>query len=110
MTWQSISFRKRMLVIMTLSGLIELLILVAAGFAYLKYTQEQEMGQNVVELVENRDNVTYQAKFRELTEDERLGLPMRGGDNARALEEGEAYISTARGSLGYSVRGKAAVF
>ncbi len=81
MTWQSISFRKRMLVIMTLSGLIELLILVAAGFAYLKYTQEQEMGQKalgvaqflansttVVELVENRDNVTYQAKFRELTE------------------------------------------
>lgn len=144
MKWQSISFRKRMLVIMTLSGLIELLILVAAGFAYLKYTQEQEMGQKalgvaqflansttVVELIENRDNVTYQADFRELTEaigaafivvgdregirlihplEERIGLPMRGGDNARALEAGEAYISTARGSLGYSVRGKAAVF
>ncbi|ELE2042136.1 TPA: ATP-binding protein [Vibrio vulnificus] len=144
MTWQSISFRKRMLVIMTLSGLIELLILVAAGFAYLKYSQEQEMGQKalgvarflatsttVIELIENRDDVTYQQKFRELTQalgaafivvgdregirlihpvDERLGLPMRGGDNARALEEGEAYISTARGSLGYSVRGKAAVF
>lgn len=144
MKWQSISFRKRMLVIMTLSGLIELLILVAAGFAYLKYTQEQEMGQKalgvaqflansttVVELIENRDNVTYQAEFRELTEaigaafivvgdregirlihplEERIGLPMRGGDNARALEAGEAYISTARGSLGYSVRGKAAVF
>lgn len=35
---------------------------------------------------------------------------MSGGDNERALKEGEAYISTAKGSLGYSVRGKAAVF
>ncbi|EJL6400677.1 ATP-binding protein [Vibrio navarrensis] len=144
MKWQSVSFRQRMLLIMTLSGLIELLILVAAGFAYLKHAQEEEMGQKalgvarflasspiVIELIEQRDNVTHQARFRELTGalgaafivvgdeqglrlihplDSRLGLPMSGGDNERALKEGEAYISTAKGSLGYSVRGKAAVF
>lgn len=40
MSWRTISFRKRMLVIMTLSGLIELLLLVAAGFTYLKVNQE----------------------------------------------------------------------
>ncbi len=45
MSWKTISFRKRMLIIMTLSGLIELLILVAAGFTYLKFDQEQEMGE-----------------------------------------------------------------
>ncbi|QSA19962.1 histidine kinase, partial [Vibrio furnissii] len=44
MTWNSISFRKRMLIIMTLSGLIELLVLVAAGFVYIKHAQEEEMG------------------------------------------------------------------
>ena len=43
MSWSRISFRKRMLIIMTLSGLIELLILVAAGFTYLKFDQEQEL-------------------------------------------------------------------
>lgn len=35
---------------------------------------------------------------------------MRGGDNRRALEQGLSYVSTAQGSLGYSVRGKAAIF
>lgn len=58
MTWQSISFRKRMLVIMTLSGLIELLILVAAGFSYLKYTQEQEMGQKALGVAQFLANST----------------------------------------------------
>ena len=35
---------------------------------------------------------------------------MKGGDNDRALIEGKKYVSFAQGSLGYSVRGKAAVF
>lgn len=48
MSWKTISFRKRMLIIMTLSGLIELLILVAAGFTYLKFDQEQEMGEKAL--------------------------------------------------------------
>ena len=41
--------------------------------------------------------------------DERLGKPMRGGDNQKALVFGESYVSTAKGSLGLSVRGKSAV-
>ncbi|MFH4466955.1 ATP-binding protein [Vibrio diabolicus] len=144
MSWKTISFRKRMLIIMTLSGLIELLLLVAAGFTYLKINQEQEMGEKALgvarfladsavvrEMVVTQNPQPYQLRFRELTEaigaafivigdhegvrlihpvDERLGKPMRGGDNRRALERGLSYVSTAQGSLGYSVRGKAAIF
>lgn len=144
MSWKTISFRKRMLIIMTLSGLIELLLLVAAGFTYLKINQEQEMGEKALgvarfladsavvrEMIETQNPQPYQLRFRELTEaigaafivigdhkgvrlihpvDERLGKPMRGGDNRRSLEQGLSYVSTAQGSLGYSVRGKAAIF
>ncbi|WP_182034545.1 ATP-binding protein [Vibrio diabolicus] len=144
MSWKTISFRKRMLIIMTLSGLIELLLLVAAGFTYLKINQEQEMGEKALgvarfladsavvrEMVAAQNPQPYQLRFRELTEaigaafivigdhegvrlihpvDERLGKAMRGGDNRRALEQGLSYVSTAQGSLGYSVRGKAAIF
>ncbi|ELB2788293.1 sensor histidine kinase [Vibrio alginolyticus] len=144
MSWKTISFRKRMLIIMTLSGLIELLLLVAAGVTYLKINQEQEMGEKALgvarfladsavvrEMIETQNSQPYQLRFRELTEaigaafivigdhkgvrlihpvDERLGKPMRGGDNRRALERGLSYVSTAQGSLGYSVRGKAAIF
>ncbi|EHH2417475.1 ATP-binding protein [Vibrio parahaemolyticus] len=144
MSWRTISFRKRMLVIMTLSGLIELLLLVAAGFTYLKVNQEHEMGEKalgvarflaeseiVIEMVEAQQPEPYQESFRALTKaigaafivigdnqgvrlihpvDERIGKPMKGGDNQRALVEGQSYVSTARGSLGYSVRGKAAIF
>lgn len=144
MKWSSISFRKRMLIIMTLSGLIELLLLVAAGFVYVKYAQEDEMGHKalgvasflakspyVIEMIENGVDQQSQQRYRNLTTligaafivigdeqgirlvhplDERIGKPMKGGDNQRALVDGEAYISVAKGSLGYSVRGKAAVF
>lgn len=41
---------------------------------------------------------------------ERIGKPMVGGDNFRALELGESYISKAVGSLGESIRGKTPVF
>ncbi len=41
---------------------------------------------------------------------QRIGLPMVGGDNTRALELGQSYISRATGSLGPSVRGKAPIF
>jgi len=41
---------------------------------------------------------------------ERLGKPMVGGDNDRALLRGEAYVSEATGSLGQAMRGKAPVF
>lgn len=144
MKWSSISFRKRMLIIMTLSGLIELLLLVAAGFIYVKHEQEQEVGQKalgvasflakspyVIDMIQSGVTPEYQQRYRNLTEligaafivigdkdgirlvhpiDERIGLPMKGGDNDRALIDGQAYISIAKGSLGYSVRGKSAVF
>ncbi|MGD8120269.1 ATP-binding protein [Vibrio sp. TRT 2004] len=144
MKWSSISFRKRMLIIMTLSGLIELLLLVAAGFVYIKHAQEDEMGQKalgiasflaespyVIEMIENGPDEESQERYRTLTTligaafivvgnnegvrlvhplDERLGKPMKGGDNDRALIDGQSYVSIAKGSLGYSVRGKSAVF
>jgi len=144
MKWSSISFRKRMLIIMTLSGLIELLILVAAGFIYIKQAQEDEMGNQalgvasflakspyVISAIENGVDEESQQRYRSLTHligaafivigdkngirlvhplDERIGKPMKGGDNERALIGGEAYISVAEGSLGQSVRGKTAVF
>ncbi|EKO3409264.1 sensor histidine kinase [Vibrio fluvialis] len=144
MTWNSISFRKRMLIIMTLSGLIELLVLVAAGFVYIKHAQEEEMGLKalgvasflasspaVIDLIQKGDaSDAQQERFRDLTQligaafivigdekgirlvhplDRRIGKPMVGGDNERALNNGEAYVSFAQGSLGKSVRGKSAV-
>ncbi len=143
MVWSRISFRKRMLIIMTLSGLIELLLLVAAGFVYIKHSQEEEMGlkalgvasflaqtPSVVDMLESGSGVDHQKRYRELTKligatfivigdqhgirlvhpvDERIGLPMKGGDNDQALLHGESYVSFAQGSLGKSVRGKSAV-
>jgi len=41
---------------------------------------------------------------------DRIGKKMVGGDNARALELGQEYVSKAVGSLGPSVRGKVPVF
>ncbi|MDN3609891.1 ATP-binding protein [Vibrio ostreicida] len=143
MKWSSISFRKRMLIIMTLSGLIELLMLAAAGFHYVKQAQEEEMGMKalgvasflaqspfVIDMIEQQGHQTEQRRYRALTEligaafivignqkgvrlihpiNDRIGGPMKGGDNTRALIQGEQYISFAQGSLGYSVRGKAPV-
>lgn len=52
MKWSSISFRKRLLIIMTVTGLVELLILSAAGFSYIKQSQEQEMGLKALGVAE----------------------------------------------------------
>lgn len=41
---------------------------------------------------------------------DRLGLPMVGGDNERALIHGESYVSEATGSLGDAMRGKTPVW
>lgn len=41
---------------------------------------------------------------------ERLGKYMVGGDNDKALKDGQSYISRATGTLGPSIRGKAPVF
>lgn len=42
--------------------------------------------------------------------EERLGHFMVGGDNRRAIEGGESYVSKATGTLGPSIRGKVPVF
>nr|MDH3155011.1 sensor histidine kinase [Bacillus licheniformis] len=39
----------------------------------------------------------------------KIGKPMVGGDNRRALEKGEAYVSEAVGTLGPAIRGKAPI-
>jgi len=129
---------------MTLSGLVELLILTGAGFAYIKQSQQQEMGQKalgvaqflaqspaVIRMVETRAPDTLTDKIQQLTQAigatfivigdkegirlihpvaERIGLPMKGGDNLKALSHGQSYVSYAEGSLGKSVRGKTPVF
>ncbi|WP_117235415.1 sensor histidine kinase [Vibrio maerlii] len=142
--WTKLSFRKRLLIVMTLSGLIELLILAGAGFMYIKSSQEQEMGEkalgvatflakspNVIDLIQRHPTDDEQERFSKLTHligaafivvgdhkgtriihpiAERVGKPMKGGDNEKALVYGESYVSFAQGSMGYSVRGKTAVF
>ncbi|EKF9174361.1 sodium ion-translocating decarboxylase subunit beta [Vibrio cholerae] len=42
-------------------------------------------------------------------DEQKIGLPMQGGDSRRALKEGEYYTSTQKGSLGWAIRGKAAI-
>ncbi|MGF1747990.1 ATP-binding protein [Vibrio cionasavignyae] len=144
MKWNQFSFRHRLLIIMTLSGLLQLVVLSLAGFSYIKQSQEQEMGfkakgvatflaqsSSVINMIEEQSTAKMQARFRGLTEmigaafivigdhqgirlvhpiDERIGKPMKGGDNDKALVDGQAYVSFAEGSLGKSVRGKAAIF
>lgn len=52
-------------------------------------------------VVGNKESVRYSHPLPE-----RLGKKMVGGDNDRALIQGESYVSHATGSLGPSVRGK----
>jgi two-component system, CitB family, sensor histidine kinase CitS len=40
----------------------------------------------------------------------KIGGKMKGGDNERALQSGEYYISKSKGSLGPSIRGKSPIF
>ena len=56
-------------------------------------------------VVGNHESVRYAHPLPE-----RLGLTMVGGDNDRALIDGESYVSEATGSLGEAIRGKAPVF
>jgi len=42
--WSNLSFRRRLLVVMTCSGLIQLLVLSIAGFVYLKQSEAQDSG------------------------------------------------------------------
>ncbi|WP_369816876.1 ATP-binding protein [Salinicoccus sp. YB14-2] len=56
-------------------------------------------------VVGNKEGIRYSH-----TRPERIGEEMVGGDNHRALEDGEYYISRADGSLGPSLRGKSPIF
>jgi len=42
-------------------------------------------------------------------DEQKIGFPMQGGDNVRALENGEHYYSIRQGSLGYAIRGKSPI-
>lgn len=55
-------------------------------------------------VIGNREGIRYSHPLPD-----RLGKEMVGGDNERALEGGESYISRAVGSLGPSIRGKAPI-
>ena len=56
-------------------------------------------------VIGNRDSIRFSHPFPD-----RIGKLMVGGDNAPALERGEAYVSHAVGTLGPSIRGKAPIF
>ncbi len=56
-------------------------------------------------VIGNRDSIRYSHPFPD-----RLGKEMVGGDNDRALDRGEFYVSRAIGTLGPSIRGKAPIF
>ena len=63
----------------------------------------RETGARYV-VVGNTDGLRYSHPLPE-----RLGKPMVGGDNDRALLHGESYVSEATGSLGEAMRGKTPV-
>ncbi|MCC5883962.1 MAG: sensor histidine kinase [Halomonas sp.] len=64
----------------------------------------RETGARYV-VVGNTDSLRYSHPLPD-----RLGEPMVGGDNDRALLHGESYVSEATGSLGEAMRGKTPVF
>ncbi|WP_309545310.1 sensor histidine kinase [Virgibacillus dokdonensis] len=61
---------------------------------------QQNIGAEFI-VIGNKEGIRYAHP-----DQEKIGKPMVGGDNARALEEGESYISKREGSLGLSIRGK----
>lgn len=56
-------------------------------------------------VVGNKDGIRYSHPYKN-----RIGKRMVGGDNERALKEGQSYITKNVGSLGLSIRGKTPVF
>jgi CitB family two-component system sensor histidine kinase CitS len=65
---------------------------------------QKEVGAEFV-VVGNKDSIRYAHP-----DEWKIGRRMVGGDNEKALEDGEYYISKAEGSLGPSLRGKAPIF
>lgn len=56
-------------------------------------------------VVGNRDGIRYSHP-----DTNKIGKQMVGGDNERALLQGQSYISKKEGSLGLSIRGKAPIY
>ncbi|MBL4831967.1 MAG: sensor histidine kinase [Aliivibrio sp.] len=144
MNWSDLSFRRRLLFVMTISGLVNLLVLSLTGFGYLKHWEAQDTGEKalgiakflaqspavivalktqsphlITEKIESM-RFSINATFIVIGDTngirythpiaERIGKKMKGGDNSRALQLGQSYVSFAKGSLGNSVRGKTPVF
>ncbi|HWI47167.1 MAG TPA: sensor histidine kinase [Rummeliibacillus sp.] len=55
-------------------------------------------------VVGNKEGIRYSHP-----EPDKIGKRMVGGDNERAIQKGQSYISEARGSLGLSMRGKSPI-
>ncbi|MGG3470334.1 sensor histidine kinase [Neobacillus pocheonensis] len=64
----------------------------------------KETGAEFV-VIGNKGGIRYSHPLLSL-----IGKKMRGGDNERALNKGEYYVSKAKGSLGPSIRGKSPIF
>lgn len=64
---------------------------------------QEETGAEFI-VVGNQEGIRYSHP-----NPERIGEKMVGGDNTRALQKGEAYVSQSEGSLGLSIRGKVPV-
>jgi two-component system, CitB family, sensor histidine kinase CitS len=64
----------------------------------------KETGAEFV-VIGNRDGIRYSHPLTT-----KIGQKMTGGDNERALVQGEYYISKAEGTLGPSIRGKSPIF
>ncbi|KQU63621.1 ATPase [Bacillus sp. Leaf406] len=65
---------------------------------------KEQVGAEFI-VVGNKDSIRYSH-----TQQEKIGKRMVGGDNDRALINGEYYTSKAVGSMGPSLRGKAPIF
>lgn len=63
----------------------------------------KETGAEFV-VIGNKDGIRYSHPVKSM-----IGKKMRGGDNERALHNGEYYVSKAKGSLGPSIRGKSPI-
>ncbi|MEH7493516.1 sensor histidine kinase [Neobacillus niacini] len=64
----------------------------------------KETGAEFV-VIGNKDGIRYSHPLTT-----KIGQKMTGGDNERALVQGEYYISKAEGTLGPSIRGKSPIF
>ncbi|WP_335714448.1 sensor histidine kinase [Neobacillus drentensis] len=64
----------------------------------------KETGAEFV-VIGNKEGIRYSHPITS-----KIGKKMRGGDNEKALNKGEFYVSKAKGSLGPSIRGKSPIF